>query len=83
MFLARGEKEITWRFLYARANVPSYLWQVPDVHLHVAALAGSVQPLHVHVERPAARRDTSQRDWATQREKHTHTLTAAYLLAGT
>lgn len=29
-----------------------YLWQVSDVHLHVAALAGPVQPLHVHIQRP-------------------------------
>lgn len=34
-------------------NVHAHLWQVTDVHLHVAALAGAVQPLHVHVQRPA------------------------------
>ena len=30
----------------------AYLRQEADVHLHVAALAASIQPLHVHVQRP-------------------------------
>lgn len=30
----------------------THLWYVADVHFHVTALAGSIQPLHVHVQRP-------------------------------
>lgn len=33
-----------------------HLWQVSDVHLHVAALTGPVQPLHVHIQRPGTHR---------------------------
>lgn len=33
------------------------LWQISDVHLHVAALTGPIQPFHVHVQRPGTQQD--------------------------
>lgn len=30
----------------------SHLGYVADVHFHVAALTGPIQPLHVHIQRP-------------------------------
>lgn len=35
-----------------RGSLQPYLWQISDIHLHVAALTGPVQPLHVHIQRP-------------------------------
>lgn len=40
--------------LLDNSSVLLYLGQESDVHLHAAALAGPVQPLHVHVQRPGA-----------------------------
>lgn len=36
-----------------------YLWQVADVHLHITALTGSIEPLHVHIQRPGVRESMS------------------------
>lgn len=35
----------------------THLRQVSNVHLHVAAFAGPVQPLHVYVQRPVTQQD--------------------------
>lgn len=49
------EKKTFWS---VNASLQLYLWQVSDVHLHVAALTGPVQPLHVHIQRPDTQQDT-------------------------
>ena len=41
----------------SRDTLQLYLWQIADVDLHVAALAGPVQPLHVHIQRPGTQRE--------------------------
>lgn len=39
-----------------------YLRQISDVHLHVAALTGPIQPLHVYIQRPGTQKDKSHRN---------------------
>lgn len=46
-------------FLSGNASQQLYLWQVSDVHLHVAALTGPIQPFHVHIQRPGTQQDMS------------------------
>lgn len=50
--------------------VSMYLWQVADVNFHAAALAGTVQPLHINIQRPT---DTVHRSGICQlRSIYTH-----------
>lgn len=53
----RCEQEVLQYHINKVTEPQLYLWQVSDVHLHVAALTGPVQPLHVHIQRPETRRD--------------------------
>lgn len=56
-----------------------YLGQISNINLHVAALAGAVQPLHVHVERPG--NETEHAHFTDKDTANVRLLT--YLLLGT